>query len=253
MTDQLSTLPQPQLILKCIVKFFASSTSAYEKRHSENTHSGWKLCFQAWFGPQNWCLVECGMTIIFALRGSEMIDVENPCRAGGTSCALLGVVNFASDMQQGRRPRQKSEHWPGFCVCVCARVHAHTHTCTWKQVLEAIKTMYNACFFFNACFLMSGTACYCVLSDSPSLDTLGLGKTRIYIDAHFLPCFIFIYLCETPVLWPLHAKSWLIGKDSDAGRDWGQEEKGTTEDEMAGWHHRFHGYEFEWTPGVGDG
>ena len=43
---------------------------------------------------------------------------------------------------------------------------------------------------------------------------------------------------ETPVLWPPHAKSWLIGKDSDAGRDWGQEEKGTTEDEMAGWHHR---------------
>ena len=42
---------------------------------------------------------------------------------------------------------------------------------------------------------------------------------------------------ETPVLWPPHAKIWLIGKDSDAGRDWGQEEKGTTEDEMAGWHH----------------
>jgi len=42
---------------------------------------------------------------------------------------------------------------------------------------------------------------------------------------------------ETPVLWPPHAKSWLIGKDSDAGRDWGQEEKGTTEDEMAGWYH----------------
>ena len=42
---------------------------------------------------------------------------------------------------------------------------------------------------------------------------------------------------ETPVLWPPHAKSGLIGKDSDAGRDWGQEEKGTTEDEMAGWHH----------------
>ena len=43
---------------------------------------------------------------------------------------------------------------------------------------------------------------------------------------------------ETPILWPPDAKSWLIGKDSDAGRDWGQEEKGTTEDEMAGWHHR---------------
>ena len=58
---------------------------------------------------------------------------------------------------------------------------------------------------------------------------------------------------ETPVLCPPHAKSWLIGKDSDAGRDWGQEEKGTTEDEMAGCHHRLDGREFEWTLGVGDG
>ena len=46
---------------------------------------------------------------------------------------------------------------------------------------------------------------------------------------------------ETLILWPPHAKSWLIGKDSDAGRDWGQEEKGTTEDEIAGWHHRLDG------------
>ena len=58
---------------------------------------------------------------------------------------------------------------------------------------------------------------------------------------------------ETPVLWPPHVKSWLIGKDSDAGRDWGQEEKGTTEDEMAGWHHWLDGCESEWTLGVGDG
>ena len=58
---------------------------------------------------------------------------------------------------------------------------------------------------------------------------------------------------ETPVLWPPHAKNWLIGKDSDAGRYWGQEEKGMTEDKMAEWHHRLHGREFEWTPGVCDG
>ena len=50
---------------------------------------------------------------------------------------------------------------------------------------------------------------------------------------------------ETPILWPPDANSWLIGKDPDAGRDWGQEEKGTTEDEMAGWHHRLDGHEFE--------
>ena len=58
---------------------------------------------------------------------------------------------------------------------------------------------------------------------------------------------------ETPVFWPPHAKSWFIGKDSDAGRDWGQEEKGTTEDEMSGWHHWLDGRKSEWTLGVGDG
>ena len=50
---------------------------------------------------------------------------------------------------------------------------------------------------------------------------------------------------ETPILWPPHARSWLIGKDPDDGRDWGQEENRTTEDEMAGWHHQLDGGEFE--------
>jgi len=58
---------------------------------------------------------------------------------------------------------------------------------------------------------------------------------------------------ETPVLSPPHVKSWLIGKDPDAGRDWGKEQKGTAEDEMGGWHHRLDGHEFGWTLGVGDG
>ena len=58
---------------------------------------------------------------------------------------------------------------------------------------------------------------------------------------------------ETPIFWPPDAKSWLIWKDSDAGKDWGQEEKGTTEDEMVGWHHRLNGHGFGWTLGVGDG
>ena len=58
---------------------------------------------------------------------------------------------------------------------------------------------------------------------------------------------------ETPVLWPPHVKSWLIGKDSDGGRDWGQEKKGTAEDEMAGWHHSLDGRESEWTLWVGIG
>ena len=57
---------------------------------------------------------------------------------------------------------------------------------------------------------------------------------------------------ETPVLWPPLTKSWLIGKDSDAGSDWRQEEKEMTEDKMAGWHHWLNGCESEWTPAVGD-
>ena len=58
---------------------------------------------------------------------------------------------------------------------------------------------------------------------------------------------------EIPILWPSDAKSWLTGKDPDAGKDWEQEEKGMTEDEMVGWHHRLDGHGFGWTPGVGDG
>ena len=58
---------------------------------------------------------------------------------------------------------------------------------------------------------------------------------------------------ETPILWPSDAKSWLIGKDPDAGKGWRQEEKEMTEDEMVGWHHWFNGQEFEQTPGDGEG
>jgi len=57
----------------------------------------------------------------------------------------------------------------------------------------------------------------------------------------------------TPILWPPDAKSWLIWKDPDAGKDWAQKEKGTTEDEMVGWHHWLYGHGFGWTPGAGDG
>ena len=58
---------------------------------------------------------------------------------------------------------------------------------------------------------------------------------------------------ETPILWPPDAKSWLIWKGPDAGKDWEQEEKGMTEDEMVGWYHWLDGHGFGWTPGVGDG
>ena len=58
---------------------------------------------------------------------------------------------------------------------------------------------------------------------------------------------------ETLILWPPDMKNWLFGKDPDAGKDWRQEEKGMTEDEMVGWHHQSDGHEFKLTPGVDDG
>ena len=58
---------------------------------------------------------------------------------------------------------------------------------------------------------------------------------------------------QAPILWPADVKNWLIRKDPDAGKDWRQEHKGTTEGEMVGWHHRLNGHEFEQAPGVGDG
>ena len=58
---------------------------------------------------------------------------------------------------------------------------------------------------------------------------------------------------ETPILWPPDVKKWLIGKDPDAGKDWRREEKGTTEDEMVGWHQQLDGHESQQVPGVGDG
>ena len=112
-------------------------------------------------------------------------------------------------------------------VCWISDVQ-HLFTCTfWTVVLEKI--------------LESPLDCKVIQPVHPKGDQswVFIGRT----DAE----------AETPILWPPHGKSWLIGKDSDARSDWGQEEKGTTEDEMAGWHHWLDGHEFVWTPGVGDG
>ena len=84
------------------------------------------------------------------------------------------------------------------------------------------------------------------MKDSEAAFIYSMVMAEVYIERT-------VAEAETPVLWPPHAKSWLVGKDPDAGRDWGQEEKGTTEDEMAGWHHRLDAHEFGWIPGVGDG
>ena len=109
----------------------------------------------------------------------------------------------------------------------CEESWAPKNWCFWTVVLE--KT------------LASPLNCKEIQLVHPKGDQSWVFTGRTYVEV------------ETPILWPPLVKSWLIGKDSDAGRDWGQEEKGMTEDEMAGWHHRLNGRESEWTLGVADG
>ena len=77
---------------------------------------------------------------------------------------------------------------------------------------------------------------------------LNIQKTKIMASGP-----ITSWQIDVEILWPPDVNSWLIGKDPDAGKDWGQEKKEMTEDEMAGWHHWLNGHGFRWTPGVGDG
>ena len=93
--------------------------------------------------------------------------------------------------------------------------------------------------------------CWRRLLKSP-LDCKGIQPVHSKGDQSRLFFWRTDFEAETPILWPPHAKSWVTGKDPDAGKDWGQKEKGTTEDEMAGWHHWLDVHEFGWTPGVGD-
>ena len=92
--------------------------------------------------------------------------------------------------------------------------------------------------------------------EKDSWESLGLqGDQPVYPKGD--QCWVFIgrtdVEAETLILWPPDVKSWLIWKDPDAGNDWWQEEKGTTEDEMVGWHHRLNGHGFGWTLEVCNG
>ena len=109
----------------------------------------------------------------------------------------------------------------------CEESWAPTNWCFWTVVLE--KT------------LESPLDCKEIQPVHPKGDQSWVFIGRIDVEA------------ETPILCPPHAKSWLIGKDPAAGKDWGQEEKGTIEDEMGEWHHRLNGHRFGWTLGVDDG
>ena len=123
--------------------------------------------------------------------------------------------------------------WDTYCTFVCSVTSGHVWM--WELDCEESWALKNWCFWTVVLekTLESLLDCREIQPVHPKGDQswVFIGRT----DAE----------AETPILWPSHAKGWLIGKDPDAGRDWGQEEKGLTEDEMARWHHRLDGHEFE--------
>jgi len=157
------------------------------------------------------------------------------------NCALRHSLTWFESL----RP-QKNQHMSVYS--------SFTHN---LPTLEAIKMPFNRWMNKEMWYIQTMNYYWAIKSNAFSNYT----KTWEYLKCIFLNetnlekatyhMILFIWHFEKAKL--PHAKSWLIGKDSDAGKDWGQEEKGTTEDEMAGWHHRIDGCEFEWTPGVGDG
>ena len=142
------------------------------------------------------------------------------------------------------QPRQhikkQRHHFPNKCLSSQGYSFSNGHVWMWELDCEESWTPKNWCFWTVVLekTLESPLDCKEIQPvHSKDLSWVFIGRT----DAE----------AETPILWPPHAKSWLIGRDPDVGRDLGQEEKGTTEDEMAEWHHWLDGRESQWTPGVG--
>ena len=117
------------------------------------------------------------------------------------------------------------------------------HVWTWELDYKESWAWKNWCFWTVVLenTLESPLDCKEIQPVHPKLD-----QSRVFIGRTDVEA-------ETPILWPPDVKSWLSWKDPDARKDWGQEKKGMTEDEMVGWHHWLNGHGFGWTPGVGDG
>ena len=126
---------------------------------------------------------------------------------------------------------------------VKAIVSSSSHVWMWEVDYKESQTLKNWCFWTVVLekTLESPLDCKEIQPVNPKRNQSWIFIGRTDVEA------------ETPILWPPDAKNWLIWKDPDAGKDWRQEEKGMTEDEMVGWHHTLNGHEFGWTLGVGDG
>ena len=132
---------------------------------------------------------------------------------------------------------------PTNVLLVKTTVFSSGHAWMWELDYKESWVLKNWCFWTVVLekILESPLDCKDIQPVHPEGDQSWMSIERISAEA------------EMPVLWPPDVKDWLIGKDPDVGKDWRQEEKGTTEDEMVGWHHRLSGHEFEQAPWAGDG
>ena len=154
-----------------------------------------------------------------------------------------------------------------FCVCAhlyptlcnsidCSPPGSSVHGIFQARILECVAISSSRVFLFTHCLIYLQITPFFGFKDSQEWHSL---KNRSFSLQSPLDCkeiqpvhpkgdqsWVFIERtdveAETPIFWPRHGESWLISKDPDAAKDWGQEEKGTTEDEMVGWHHRLNGY-----------
>ena len=168
-------------------------------------------------------------TLIFL--GSQ-ITANGNCRHEIKRCLLLGRKSY----DQPREHIQKQRHYfanKGLSSQGCG--FSSSHVWRWELDCEQSWVPKNGCFW---------TVVLEKTFESP-LDCKEIQPVHSEGDQSWVFIGRTDAKAETPLLWPPHAKSWLIGKDSNAGRDRGQEEKGMTEDEMAGWHYRLDGHEFE--------
>ena len=155
------------------------------------------------------------------------------------------LVPWKKSFDQPRQHIKKQRHYFGN-KCPSSQSYGFTSSHVWVWELDDIESWApkNWCFWTVMLektpeSLLDSKEIQPLHSKGDQSWILFIGKT----DAE----------AETPVLWPPDGKNWLIWKDLDAGKDWRQEEKGTVEDEMVGWHHRLKGHKFEQAPGVGDG
>ena len=142
------------------------------------------------------------------------------------------------------QPRQHILKWRHYFVNKCQGYGFPSgHVWMWELDYKENWAQKNLCFWTVVLekTLESPLDCKEIKPVHPKSDQSWVFTGRTDVEA------------ETPILWLPDVKCWLIGKDSDSGRDWGQEEKGTTEDEMVGWHHRHNEHGFGWTLGVDNG